>query len=233
MNMNSNDNNNSPNLLYDDADDIANILEKIFLNQNSVMVEQDGAYGQKVSIKALIINVNLNTKEFSLRPTSFNDVFSLDTRLPLAIITNHKNIFFQSKISFLNTKKLINVKFPKDISIINTRRNERINFEDFLIPVKLRKLGNDEILVGELIDISETGIALRYPSILVNNFVIGEKIQIISLNDIDLANKTFGKIVYTKLLLNFINDNRLKIAIEYDFQINIFSLLDLIKGKDE
>jgi hypothetical protein len=205
-------------------DEIIKIIEKIFLAGSHLeLVQKDG--NQLISNNVHIINVNLNSLDIAFRSSDPAKLIHFNYNRPIQVKSFNGNIIFKtsfrcermwSKLGFMNIPKLITIK--------NMRSNERINLEKFELPINFKNFtlfdysnGHNNI-ISEIIDLSESGLALKMAKNHAEKFSTNDKIIFTLINGYSFSNKATGRLIYVNKVKSFETkeDDYFKMGIKFD-----------------
>ncbi len=207
---------------------ITDVIEKIFLNKQPLNLKQLIG-NETISTSGIIKNVNINAINFSMRPLdkkafNFNDQNIIEC-------SNHKNsIQFKTRIDTITKSNFITLKIPKEVTLFNIRQGERFPFEDKKSLIQFKIENKQSILHDStILDVSDSGIALKFNYDKNNIISVGQKIILNAINPKLPIKNVMATVVYTQLVDTFSHDSYLRLGIKYDKLLPITDAIKKIK----
>ncbi|MCP4914334.1 MAG: hypothetical protein GY909_14570 [Oligoflexia bacterium] len=198
----------------EDNFDVLNYLVKAKLFSSKLNVKSTE---NKFTIK----NVNLFSKDIALIPEGdLAEKISFPEGDAVEIDNDRQNIKFSTIVKKIHGGKMIILEIPRRILINNERASTRFkinnNFKDEVF-IKGTDFGSNDKFGAELMDISESGVALKLSSSY--RFKKNDVLQLTVGSDYTFMNSIRSKIVYIKSVLDNQGQSFVKMALSFDNHI--------------
>lgn len=198
-------------IFLEDNFDVLNYLVKAKLFTSKLAIEN-------VQNEFIIKNVNLFSKDMAIIPEGdLADKLSFPEGEAIEVINDRKNIKFSTIVKKIHGGKMIILEIPRRIVINNERVSSRFridnNFKEEVF-VKGTDFGSNDKFAAEVMDISESGVALKLGSSY--RFKKGDVLQLTVGSEYAFMNSIRSQIVYIKSVLDNQGQTFVKMALSFD-----------------
>lgn len=216
---------------------IIDIFGKIKSHGNRLELVQS-TMSEKIICESKIELINEFSQDIILRPFNIKEFekFNFSAELPLLAKNDEETLFFKGNIRSKVWNNMLFVNFPNEIVVINSRESERVEYEDYNLPVlfnnKTEIVYNRKNLCyqGQLVNISEKGMALKVPMEFIEHFNMNDKIIVTSINGYSLSRSIIGNVSYYNVVKPDEGESYIKMALLFDRLFPLHSLAKYIKS---
>ena len=148
-------------------------------------------------------NVNLHSRDFAIRPSSFTKYLSFNNKRPIDVKTESNSLEFTTYFQHSRLwKQLGIIRFPKVINLNVTRQEERYNVEKYRFPIIFKNFTlidytkKHNNIESELMDLSKSGLALKIRHDEPYDFSENDKIIFTLINGQAFTNQSMGRLIH-------------------------------------
>lgn len=214
---------------------ITEFVENAYIHQSALIIIDENTKRNLGPIR--ITNLDFRLKRISFESTNKKRIVVLKQLQHVIIAAEKDGIYFQTTIT---SKGILKGRFqttlPKRVIVKNRRLEDRYNFERLKMRIKVQRLaasdnliGSKEIFKAYLQDVSENGISIKDPGKHMRVIDVGDKLRIISIEDIRLDSPVTVSVCINKRKLNFEGDYYQKVGSRFFTHKKGNDIIDVIK----
>ncbi|MCB9063113.1 MAG: hypothetical protein H6622_16435 [Halobacteriovoraceae bacterium] len=218
-------------------DEILKTLNKIFLEKSPVLVWQNNG-NQRDKKYTFITAISTKDNKFELTSLDTDYQFEFDRNLTFYIRGNEQSILFKDEKVELNVNKL-KISIPSEVRMFEKRGASRTNLSDPDLPyiysqlLQGKKEKNARSFTFQIIDISQTGLAVRVSLKQQHLFYPNDFLLVKTLGNYTFEDSILCKIIYLKK--QYFPDDldgqpSLRMGINFESQISL-KILDQVFEK--